>query len=55
MRDDDIIVLKEPELTAAERLYLPQILDGLKVGENVVTEGSFILKSEMLKGQLGEE
>jgi multidrug efflux pump subunit AcrA (membrane-fusion protein) len=32
-----------------------QILDGVKVGENVVTEGSFILKSEMLKDQLGEE
>ena len=32
-----------------------QILDGVKTGENVVTEGSFILKSEMLKGQLGEE
>lgn len=32
-----------------------QILDGVKAGENVVTDGSFILKSEMLKGQLGEE
>lgn len=32
-----------------------QILNGMKAGENVVTEGSFILKSEMLKGQLGEE
>jgi cobalt-zinc-cadmium efflux system membrane fusion protein len=32
-----------------------QILDGVKAGENVVTEGSFILKSEMLKGQLVEE
>ena len=32
-----------------------QILDGVKLGEKVVTEGSFILKSEMLKGQLGEE
>lgn len=30
MRNEDIIVLKEPELTAAERLYLPQILDGMK-------------------------
>ncbi len=30
MRDEDVIVLKEPELTAAERLYLPQILDGMK-------------------------
>jgi membrane fusion protein, heavy metal efflux system len=32
-----------------------QILDGVKAGENVVTEGSFILKSEMLKGELVEE
>jgi multidrug efflux pump subunit AcrA (membrane-fusion protein) len=32
-----------------------QILSGVKAGEAVVTEGSFILKSEMLKGQLGEE
>jgi multidrug efflux pump subunit AcrA (membrane-fusion protein) len=32
-----------------------QILDGVKAGENVVTQGSFILKSEMLKGQLVEE
>ncbi|NOS68818.1 MAG: efflux RND transporter periplasmic adaptor subunit [Verrucomicrobia bacterium] len=32
-----------------------QILDGVKAGENVVTTGGFILKSEMLKGQLGEE
>ncbi len=30
MRDDDIIVIQEPELTAAERLYLPQIFDGLR-------------------------
>ena len=32
-----------------------QILDGVKAGENIVTTGGFILKSEMLKGQLGEE
>ena len=32
-----------------------QVLDGLKIGEEVVTEGSFILKSELLKGELGEE
>jgi RND family efflux transporter MFP subunit len=32
-----------------------QVLDGLKAGDKVVTEGSFILKSEMLKGELGEE
>ncbi len=32
-----------------------QVLDGLNAGEPVVTDGSFILKSEMLKGELGEE
>ncbi|HLP77223.1 MAG TPA: efflux RND transporter periplasmic adaptor subunit [Candidatus Paceibacterota bacterium] len=32
-----------------------QILAGVKAGEKIVTGGGFILKSEMLKGQLGEE
>ena len=32
-----------------------QILGGVKAGESIVTTGGFILKSEMLKGQLGEE
>src|SRR5581483_733323 len=32
-----------------------QVTEGLKVGEKLVTEGSFILKSEMLKGELEEE
>lgn len=32
-----------------------QILDGIGKGDNVVTLGSFVLKSEMLKGELGEE
>ena len=32
-----------------------QVIDGVKEGEKVVTEGSFILKSEMLKKELGEE
>lgn len=32
-----------------------QILAGIRAGERVVTEGSFTLKSEMLKGELGEE
>ncbi len=30
MRDDDILVLQPPELTAAERLYLPQIISGMR-------------------------
>ena len=28
--DDDILVLEEPELGAAERLFLPQVLGGMK-------------------------
>ena len=32
-----------------------QVLDGLKQGELVVSEGAFILKSEMMKGELGED
>jgi multidrug efflux pump subunit AcrA (membrane-fusion protein) len=32
-----------------------QVLEGVKPGENVVTDGSFILKSEMLKGEMGED
>jgi len=41
--------------TGLEQHGRVQILDGLKEGERVVTEGSFILKSELLKGELGEE
>jgi multidrug efflux pump subunit AcrA (membrane-fusion protein) len=32
-----------------------QVLDGIEPGESVVTEGSFSLKSELLKGELGED
>jgi len=32
-----------------------EILDGIQEGEQVVTKGSFLLKSELLKGELGEE
>ncbi len=29
--DDDILLIDEPKLGATERLYLPQIADGLKL------------------------
>ncbi len=32
-----------------------EVLDGIKEGERVVTKGSFVLKAELLKGELGEE
>ena len=41
--------------TGLEQHGRVQVLKGLKEGEKVVTDGSFILKSEMLKGELGEE
>jgi len=41
--------------TGMEQRGRVQVLDGVKEGEPVVTVGSFILKSEMLKGELGEE
>jgi len=42
----------QPGVSHQERT---QIISGLKAGEIVVSDGSFILKSELLKGQLGEE
>ena len=41
--------------TGLEQHGRVQVLEGLKEGERVVTEGSFILKSVLLKGELGEE
>jgi cobalt-zinc-cadmium efflux system membrane fusion protein len=32
-----------------------QVLDGIKPGEKIVTKGSFLLKSEAQKGEIGEE
>ena len=32
-----------------------RILNGLKLGDKVVTKGSFILKTQLMKGELGEE
>ena len=46
---------KRPVKIGQEQHGRVQVLDGLKEGEKVVTDGSFILKSEMLKGELGEE
>ena len=30
MKDEDILIVDQPDLGPAERLYLPQILDGMK-------------------------
>jgi cobalt-zinc-cadmium efflux system membrane fusion protein len=41
--------------TGLKQLSRVEATDGLKEGENVVSEGGFILKSEMMKGELGED
>jgi membrane fusion protein, heavy metal efflux system len=46
---------KRPVKIGLEQDGRVQVLDGLKEGEKVVSDGSFILKSELLKGELGEE
>ncbi|CAN5808890.1 hypothetical protein BH09VER1_BH09VER1_32770 [soil metagenome] len=46
---------KRPVTLGMEQRGRVQVLDGLKAGDEIVTEGSFILKSELLKGELGEE
>jgi RND family efflux transporter MFP subunit len=41
--------------TGLQRRGRVQVLDGLRAGEKVVAEGSFILKSEMLKSEMTEK
>ena len=41
--------------TGLKQLSRVEATAGLKEGENVVSEGGFILKSEMMKGELGED
>lgn len=43
IRDEDVIVVEEPRLTAAERLYLPQVLGGL--GTTLKHMGRSLFKS----------
>lgn len=39
----------------AESAGYTRVLEGLAVGEKVVTKGSFTLKTQMMKGELGDE
>lgn len=63
MEDDQIVFValsdtrfeKRVVKVGLERRGRVQITEGVKAGEKVVTKGSFILKSELLKGELGEE
>jgi multidrug efflux pump subunit AcrA (membrane-fusion protein) len=46
---------KRPVKTGLKQPPRVQILEGLKAGEQIVSDGGFILKSEMMKGELGED
>jgi cobalt-zinc-cadmium efflux system membrane fusion protein len=46
--------VKRPVKTGRTQSGNVEIIDGLRDGESVVTKGSFLLKSELLKSQLGE-
>jgi cobalt-zinc-cadmium efflux system membrane fusion protein len=44
-----------PVTTGRRSASLIEILNGLNIGERVVVEGAFHLKSERLKSRMGEE
>jgi membrane fusion protein, copper/silver efflux system len=51
---EGVFVLREVK-TGVSAAGFTEILSGLKPGETVVTDGSFFLKSELLKNSMGEE
>ena len=59
MRDEDIIVIEQPTLTPAERLYVPQIVAGLKTTLwhmfNVRRRNRIVLRYPEVKRQLRRE
>ena len=53
IRDEDILEIDEPELGAAERLYVLQILDGMKTDGVGGTLDAFRANSPLTKSALG--
>lgn len=54
IKTEDAFELREVELGRPNSDYI-EIVKGINVGENYVSEGSFTLKSELLKSTFGEE
>lgn len=52
--EDGAFLVRDVELGAENEGY-HRVLNGLKLGDKVVTKGSFILKTQLMKGELGEE
>lgn len=53
IKDEDIMVLEEPTLSTAERLYLPQILGGMKT--TLVHLGDTLLRGKSVTVQYPEQ
>jgi cobalt-zinc-cadmium efflux system membrane fusion protein len=51
---DGTFAVRDVELGGEVEGY-HRVLNGLKLGDKVVTKGSFILKTQLMKGELGEE
>lgn len=52
--EEGTFIVRDVELGGEVEGY-HRILNGLKLAEKVVTKGSFILKTQLMKGELGEE
>lgn len=52
--EEGTYIVKDVELGAEVEGY-HRVMSGLKLGDKVVTKGSFILKTQLMKGELGEE
>jgi len=51
--DEGAFIVRDVELGGEVEGY-HRVLNGLKLGDKVVTKGSFILKTQLMKGELGE-
>jgi len=52
--EENSFEVREVQIGAVRDGYA-RILDGLKLGDKVVTKGSFTLKTQMMKGEIGED
>ncbi|HEY9734549.1 MAG TPA: efflux RND transporter periplasmic adaptor subunit [Drouetiella sp.] len=54
VQDKDKLFDVRPVVTGAETQGMVPIRSGIAVGEKIAVEGAFVLKSKLLKGQLGD-
>ena len=52
--EENAFEVREVQVGAVRDGYA-RVLEGLKLGERVVTKGSFALKTQLMKGEIGED